>query len=86
VEERELLVCVVVVEETLVDAVVEGAFVAVTVGGELEPQAASTAAAAPRPRAVAVGKSFISGSVGSRSQSPPPTVIVRRDGSESDAP
>jgi hypothetical protein len=85
VEELELLV----EAEAALGALelVLGVVVTVTVGGLLEPQAASVAASTTaRPMGVAVVRIFIGRCVGSRSQSLTPAVIVRKDGSESDDP
>ena len=68
-------------------ALAEDDGVDVAAGGLLEPQAAITVASTTaNPSAVEVGRIFIGGYDGSRSQSRLAPVIVRRDGSESDAP
>ena len=83
VDELELLADV-LAAAVGVEVVLDGA---VTAGAALEPQAASVVAPArARPSVVRVGRIFIGLSVGSRSQSVAPAVMVRQDGSESDGP
>jgi hypothetical protein len=87
VAEREELDPALVAAEVVLAVVLAGpVLVAVTAAGVLEPHAASVTASAAAASAVATGMALIGRGDGSRSQSVPPAVMVRRDGSESDGP
>ena len=87
VVERELLAVLVAADVVLAVVLAGVVVVAVTAAGVLDPHAASVAAStAAAASVVAVGIALIGRGDGSGSQSVPPAVMVRRDGSESDGP